>query len=111
MNSTLWVSEYADHTQQVSYVCILTSIAVAVDPDGDDCIRSADQRVLIILHHPANHTDTHSARDRIAAGGQPNTGSGDSTSRHANLAGGAYQPCFALLHREGWTVRDPLQWQ
>ena len=111
MNSTLWVSEYADHTQQVSYVCILTSIAVAVDPDGDDCIRSADQRVLIILHHPANHTDTHSARDGIAAGGQPDTGSSDNTSRHANPAGGAHRPGFSLLHREGWTVGDPLQWQ
>ena len=86
------------------------SIAVAVDPDHDGCVRAAEQW-LLILPHPACHTDAHSARDRIAAGGQPNTGSGDNTSRHADLAGGAYQPCFALLYREGWTVRDSLQWQ
>jgi len=110
MNFIPWVSEYADHTQQVSYVCILTSIAVAVDPDRDGCVRAAEQW-LLTLPQPACHIDTPSARDGIAAGGQPDTGSGDSTSRHADLAGGAYQPCFALLHREGWTVRDPLQWQ
>ena len=110
MNSTLWVSEYADHTLQVSYVCIFMSIAVAVDPDHDGCVRAAEQ-LLLTLPQPACHTDTCSACDRIADGGQPNTGSGDSTSRHADLAGGAYQPCFALLYREGWTVRDSLQWQ
>ena len=110
MNFIPWVSEYADHTQQVSYVCILTSIAVAVDPDRDGCVRAAEQW-LLTLPQPAHHTDASSACDRIADSSQPNTGASDGNSRHANPAGGAYQPCFALLYREGWTVRDSLQWQ
>ena len=110
MNSTLWVSEYADHMLQVSHVCIFTSIAVAVDPDRDGCVRAAEQW-LLTLPQLAHHTDASSACDRIADSSQPNTGASDGNSRHANPAGGAYQPCFALLYREGWTVRDPLQWQ
>ena len=95
---------------QVSHVCIFTSIAVAVDPDRDGCVCAAEQW-LLTLPQPACYTDTCSARDGIADGGQPDTGSSDSTSRHANPAGGAHRPGFALLYREGWTVRDSLQWQ